>query len=81
MELKKLKRLDIGDNEISNIPDDITVLEQLEHLNISSTHVATLPESMIGMKKLYVASDSKIQGKLPKSYNHLFDYKKTLPDY
>ena len=81
LELKKLKRLDIGDNEISNIPDDITVLEQLEHLNITSTHVATLPESMIGMKKLYVASDSKIQGKLPKSYNHLFDYKKTLPDY
>lgn len=76
LELRKLKILKIGANDISNLPDDINRLENLENLDIIMTKIITLPESMIGMKKLYVRDGEQFKDKLPPAYNHLFEYDK-----
>jgi hypothetical protein len=53
-------------------------MENLKHLDIMDTQIKTLPESMIGMQKLYIYDGRVLENQVPSEYKHLFDYMKHL---
>jgi Leucine-rich repeat (LRR) protein len=50
--MKKLKYLEISDNQITEIPEGISKLENLEYLSFQNNQITSLPEKLTFLRKL-----------------------------
>lgn len=77
LDLKNLEYLNIGFNEhIRELPSDINRLDNLNHMEICSTNIISLPESMISMNQLYIWTCDDLKSKVPERFRHLFEFSK-----
>lgn len=68
-EMSSLKRLNVGDNKLPEIPDETGNLKLLENLDASRNELRTLPRSIVKLKNLTTldVSENKIE-RLPRLY-------------
>lgn len=75
--LPELRRLSLGHNPFTEIPSQISQLNNLIELDLSGAKVTGLPDSMAEMKQLTIATGqyNEFHEQFPEKFQHLFNDK------